>query len=125
VHGQQILAVMSSHDRAESERETGHSMACSSRVFEPPGSIVARSVPTATQHEDRHYPENWFPFGNAVTTDPFSGNTGAILKGRPTDPLMMIEVNTSTEYWQKGASPVHTDPAGRHDAELPPTARFI
>ena len=25
---------------------------------------------TATQHEDRLYPENWFPFGNAVTTDP-------------------------------------------------------
>ena len=43
---------------------------------------------TATQHEDRLYPENWFPFGNAVTTDPFSGKTGAILKGRPTDPLM-------------------------------------
>jgi len=77
---------------------------------------------TATQHEDRLYPENWFPFGNAVTTDPFSGETDAILKGRPTDPLM-IEVNTSTEYWQKGASLVHTDPAGRHDAELPPTAR--
>ena len=77
---------------------------------------------TGTQHEDRLYPENWFPFGTAMTTDPFSGDTGAILKGRPTDPLM-IEVNTSTEYWQKGASLVHTDPAGRHDAELPPTAR--
>ncbi len=35
----------------------------------------------------------------------------------------MIEVNTSTEYWQKGASLVHTDPTGRRDAELPPTAR--
>jgi hypothetical protein len=44
------------------------------------------------------------------------------LKGHPTDPLM-IEVNTSTEYWQKGASLVHTDPAGRHDAEVPATAR--
>ncbi|MBV9198211.1 MAG: hypothetical protein JOY83_00455 [Alphaproteobacteria bacterium] len=77
---------------------------------------------TATQHEDRLYPENWFPFGNAMATDPFSGETGAILNGRPTDPLM-IEVNTSTEYWQKGASLVHTDPAGPRDAELPPTAR--
>src|SRR5260370_41204301 len=77
---------------------------------------------TATQHENRLYPENWFPFGNAVTTHPFSGNTGAILKGRPTYPLM-IEGNTSTEYWQRGASLVHTDPAGRHDPELPPTAR--
>jgi Alpha/beta hydrolase domain len=77
---------------------------------------------TATQHEDRLYPENWFPFGNAATSDPFSGTRGAILKGRPTDPLM-IEVNTSTEYWQKGASLVHTDPTGRHDAELLSTAR--
>jgi len=77
---------------------------------------------TATQHEDRLYPANWFPFGNVVTSDPFSGTRGAILKGQPTDPLM-IEVNTSTEYWQKGASLVHTDPSGRLDAELPSTAR--
>jgi hypothetical protein len=77
---------------------------------------------TATQHEDRLYPENWFPFGNAMTTDPFSGTSGAILRGRQTDPLM-IEINTATEYWQKGASLVHTDPAGQHDAELPSTAR--
>jgi hypothetical protein len=77
---------------------------------------------TATQHEDRLYPENWFPFGNAVTTDPFSRETGAILQDHPTDPLV-IETNSSTEYWQKGASLVHTDPAGRNDAELPPNVR--
>jgi hypothetical protein len=77
---------------------------------------------TGTQHEDRLYPENWFPFGNARTTDPFSGRNDALLRGRPTDPKM-IEVNTSTEYWQKGASLVHTDPAGGGDAELPADAR--
>ena len=77
---------------------------------------------TATQHEDRLYPENWFPFGNAVTTDPFSRKTGAILRGHPSDPLV-IETNSSTEYWQKGASLVHTDPSGRNDAELPPHVR--
>jgi hypothetical protein len=77
---------------------------------------------TATQHEDRLYPENWFPFGNAVATDPFSGQTGAILRGHPTDPLI-IETNSSTEYWQKGASLIHTDPEGRNDADLPPNVR--
>src|SRR5271166_4673347 len=77
---------------------------------------------TATQHEDRLYPENWFPFGNAVTTDPFSRKTGAILRGHPTDPLV-IETNSSTEYWQKGASLVHTDPTGRNDADLPSNVR--
>jgi len=77
---------------------------------------------TATQHEDRLYPDNWFPFGNAVTTDPFSRRTGAILRGRPTDPLI-IEANSSTEYWQQGAALVHTDPTGRNDADLPPNVR--
>jgi len=77
---------------------------------------------TATQHEDRLYPENWFPFGNAVATDPFSGQTGAILRGHPTDPLI-IETNSSTEYWQKGASLIHTDPEGHNDADLPPNVR--
>jgi hypothetical protein len=77
---------------------------------------------TATQHEDRLYPENWFPSSNAVATDPFSGRTASLLTGHPTDP-MMIEVNTSTEYWQKGASLVHTNPAGIQDATLPPNAR--
>src|SRR5213075_2556865 len=72
---------------------------------------------TATQHEDRLYPENWFPFGNAVATDPFSGSTGAILSGAATDPLV-IETNSATEYWQKGTSLVHTDPSGTKDAEL-------
>ncbi|MGH7099375.1 MAG: alpha/beta hydrolase domain-containing protein [Stellaceae bacterium] len=77
---------------------------------------------TATQHEDRLYPENWFPFGHAVLTDPFSGRTEAILKGRPSDPLV-IEVNSATEYWQKGASLVHTDPLGERDAALPSNVR--
>jgi hypothetical protein len=77
---------------------------------------------TATQHEDRLYPENWFPFANAVATDPYSGRRAALLQGRPTDPLM-IEVNTSTEYWQKGASLIHTNPAGHDDAALPPGNR--
>jgi Alpha/beta hydrolase domain len=36
---------------------------------------------TATQHEDRLYPENWFPFCSAVTTDPFSGNTKRYSEG--------------------------------------------
>jgi hypothetical protein len=77
---------------------------------------------TATQHEDRLYPENWFPFGPMPAIDPFSGRSGAILQGDASDPLL-IETNTSTEYWQKGASLVHTGAGGRGDAELPDNAR--
>jgi hypothetical protein len=63
---------------------------------------------TATQHEDRLYPENWFPFSMAATSDEISGRHAGILADPATDP-MVIETNSSTEYWQKGASLIHTD----------------
>jgi hypothetical protein len=77
---------------------------------------------TATQHEDRDYPENWFPFSTAMTVDPFSRKSGSLFHGEGTDPLL-IETNTSTEYWQKGASLLHIDPTGMRDLMLPPDAR--
>ncbi len=77
---------------------------------------------TATQHEDRLYPENWFPFSQAVTTDSFSGKTAALSSGAATDPKI-IETNSATEYWQKGASLVHIDPATKRDLTLPANAR--
>lgn len=77
---------------------------------------------TATWHEDFAYPESWFPLAAAETTDPATGRRGALLKGDGSDPLLM-EVNTSTEYWQKGASLVHTDPAGLRDLPALPNVR--
>jgi hypothetical protein len=69
---------------------------------------------TFTQHEDHQYPENWFPFSAAIATDPFSGRSASLLKGDDSDPLL-IETNTSTEYWQKGASLITMDPTGARD----------
>jgi hypothetical protein len=77
---------------------------------------------TNTQHEDHLMPENRFPFSAAATTDPVTGKAGALFRGDGFDPLL-IEVNTSTEYWQKGASLLTTDPLGQHDVELPANAR--
>jgi Alpha/beta hydrolase domain len=77
---------------------------------------------TATEHEDRLYPENWFPFSTARTADPVSGRIAALLSGATTDPKI-IESNTSTEYWQKGASLIHTDPGLRRDLTLPANSR--
>ena len=77
---------------------------------------------TVTQHEDHLFPENAFPFSHATLTDPVSGTTGALLRGDGSDPLIM-EVNTSTEYWQKGASLLHTDPLGKGDVFLPTGVR--
>ena len=77
---------------------------------------------TATQHEDRLYPENWFPFSTAKTADPVSGRIASLLSGTANDPKI-IETNSATEYWQKGASLIHTDPGLRRDLPLPETSR--
>jgi hypothetical protein len=77
---------------------------------------------TNTQHEDHFYPENVFPFSAAKMTDPTTGRSASLLRGDGSDPLL-IEVNTATEYWQKGASLLHTDPLGTRDVVLPPTTR--
>ena len=77
---------------------------------------------TATQHEDRFYPENWFPFSFTATSDPLTGRSGTLFRGDDTDPLV-IATNTSTEYWQKGASLLTTDPMGTRDLEEHPRAR--
>jgi hypothetical protein len=77
---------------------------------------------TATQHEDRLYPENWFPFSMATVVDPMTGRRAGILSGAPTDPKV-IETNTSTEYWQKGASLIHTDLAWGGDIWSPEGTR--
>jgi Alpha/beta hydrolase domain len=77
---------------------------------------------TATQHEDRLYPENWFPFSTAKTADPVSGRIGALFAGTASNPKI-IETNSATEYWQKGASLIHTDSGLRRDLELPDNSR--
>ena len=82
----------------------------------------AQPARTGTQHEDHDYPENAFPFSTATLSDPLTGKTGALFRGDGSDPLL-IETNTSTEYWQKGASLLHTDPLGTKDIALPENSR--
>ncbi len=77
---------------------------------------------TGTQHDDHLYPENAFPFSAAKLHDPFTGETGSLLRRDGCDPLL-IETNTSSEYWQKGASLLSTDPLGKRDVRLPQGAR--
>jgi alpha/beta hydrolase family protein len=77
---------------------------------------------TSTQHEDHFMPENAFPFSEAHLHDPVTGRSDAILRGDGSDPLV-FEVNSSTEYWQKGASLLTTDPSGERDVTLPETVR--
>jgi hypothetical protein len=82
----------------------------------------AQPFRTATQHEDHDFPENAFPFSTAVMDDPITARRGSLFRDDGCDPLFM-QTNTSTEYWQKGASLLHTDPLGRRDVTLPERAR--
>ena len=77
---------------------------------------------TRAWHEDHDFPEVEFPHSSAAMVDPVTGRGGALLRGDATDPKL-IETNTSTEYWQKGASLLHTDPLGTRDIALPPNVR--
>jgi hypothetical protein len=77
---------------------------------------------TRTWHEDHDFPEVEFPHSAAAMDDPVTGRSGALLPGDDTDPKL-IETNTSTEYWQKGASLLHTDPLGLRDIALPDRVR--
>lgn len=87
--------------------------------FDVPFGQPAR---TNTQHEDHGFPESAFPFSTAMLTDPLTGQTGSLFPGDGCDPLL-IETNTSTEYWQKGASLLCTDPLGTRDVPLPENSR--
>jgi hypothetical protein len=83
----------------------------------------AQPARTGTQHEDHDFPENEFPFSTAMQSDPLTGRKGALFRGDGCDPLL-IETNTSTEYWQKGASLLATDPLGQKDVALPDNSRL-
>jgi len=77
---------------------------------------------TGTQHEDHGFPENEFPFSTALVADPLTEQKGSLFRSDGSDPKL-IETNTSTEYWQKGASLLHTDPLGEQDLALPENSR--
>lgn len=77
---------------------------------------------TASQHEDRLYPDAWFPFSAATVVDPYSGRADGILRGNGSDPLF-IQTNSSAEYWAKGASMLTIDPLGTRDLAMPETTR--
>jgi hypothetical protein len=68
--------------------------------------------------EEHDYPSDEFPFTTAPTRDPVTGRAASLLDhardahGRL--PKMII-ANTSTEYWNRGASLVTTTPDGARD----------
>lgn len=80
----------------------------------------------ATQHEHNLVPSDSFPFATVPTTDPETGQSGDIFSvARSKGHLPKIFfTQTSTEYWTRGASLLHTEVDGTKDIGIHPNARL-
>ncbi|MBT6275112.1 MAG: hypothetical protein HOI95_13350 [Chromatiales bacterium] len=76
------------------------------------------------QHEQHLYPSDQFPFAYVQSTDPWSAQTDALLRRPDTDPLV-VHTQTSSEYWQRRGSLVHTDAFGVDLPEHPRTRTYL
>jgi len=83
------------------------------------------STEYGSPHEGELSGSEFFPFAPLPQTDPLTGESGSTLArlresgGVP----KMIFVQSSTEYWTRGASLLHTDVEGKEDLELPEEVR--
>jgi hypothetical protein len=75
--------------------------------------------------EDRIYPTDYFPFTTTRERDPVTGAEASVLDAarRLGAVPKLFYVNDSSEYWNRSASLIHTDPAGMRDAGIAPEAR--
>jgi hypothetical protein len=78
------------------------------------------TVPGGQQYETHLNPADTFPFAYAETVDHLTGARDAIMK-RASDPKV-LHTQTSTEYWQRRGSLVHTTTDGQ-DLGFPPNVR--
>ncbi len=78
------------------------------------------------QHDNHLYPADVFPFTYGDERDPFTGRTDGILRrSRASDTVPRVfHTQSSSEYWHRSGSLVHTDPLGQRDAEIPPEVRI-
>ena len=78
-----------------------------------------------THHEGNLAGSEFFPFAPVVQTDPVTGERGDTLaraKAAGHVPKMIF-TQTSTEYWTRAASLLHTDVEGKTDLTLPDNVR--
>lgn len=89
-------------------------------------SRFAQTTRHGSHHEDNLYPVDFFPFNTVEQTDPVTGERGDVLAlARESGFLPKIFfVNSSTDYWTRGASLLHTDVEGTRDAAIDPGVRM-
>jgi hypothetical protein len=85
----------------------------------------AQTTRHASPHEDLLSPSEEFPFATTPNRDPATGAEGDVLaRARQAGVLpRMFYVLTSTEYWCRAGSLLHTDITGERDLPVDPSAR--
>jgi hypothetical protein len=86
----------------------------------------AQTTRHPSQLEDHQYPADFFPFATTPTRDPVTGASGDVLaRARAAGAVpRLFYTSTSTEYWTRAASLLHTDVTGSRDVPLDPHARL-
>ena len=93
------------------------------------GSFNHRFAQT-TRHpsalEDQQYPADVFPFATTASVDPLTGEEGSALdRARAAGVVPKIfYTTTSTEYWTRAASLLHTDVEAELDLPMAPETRL-
>jgi len=80
----------------------------------------------AEQHFNFFFPVDIFPFTDAPATDPFSMQTDSLLaraESKKVTPLI-FHILSSSEYYNRAGSLIHTDPGGKADIAPPPSSRI-
>jgi hypothetical protein len=86
----------------------------------------AQTTRHGSQHEDNLSPSEVFPFTSTSEYDPVTGERGDILeRARAAGQIpKMFFTTTSTEYWTRATSLLHTDVEGKTDIAPDPSVRI-
>ncbi len=89
-------------------------------------SRFAQPTRHGSHHEDNLFPVDFFPFTTVEQYDPITGERGdGLARARKSGFLpKMFFINSSTDYWTRAASLLHTDVNGKKDAEIDPNVRI-
>ena len=89
-------------------------------------SRFAQPTRHGSHHEDNLFPVDFFPFTTVEQYDPITGERGdGLARARESGFLpKMFFINSSTDYWTRAASLLHTDVNGNKDAGIDPNVRI-
>ncbi len=89
-------------------------------------SLFAQTTRHGSHLEDNLYPIDVFPFTSTNQRDPVTGRSGDALAGARASGAVprILAINSSTDYWTRGASLIHTDVLGKKDAALDASVRI-